>query len=123
MNKVCIYHGGCPDGFGAAFAVWRSWGDDARYIGRGHYDEPLLASHFADALVTFVDIAPDNDELSSLADAAEQESREIAFSFRDISQRFPIPKSIGQPVTEHPACVASQRCVRQGNMLVGGQPK
>lgn len=22
---VCIYHGGCDDGFGAAWAIWRRW--------------------------------------------------------------------------------------------------
>lgn len=24
---VCIYHGNCDDGFGAAYAVWKRWGD------------------------------------------------------------------------------------------------
>ena len=72
MNKVCIYHAGCPDGFGAAFAVWRSWGDDARYVARGHYDERLQPSDFVDALVAFVDIAPHNEELVSLGEVADQ---------------------------------------------------
>ena len=72
MNRVCIYHGGCPDGFGAAFAVWRAWGDDARYISRGHDDDKLRADEFSGALLAFVDIAPNNDELSALADTADQ---------------------------------------------------
>jgi oligoribonuclease NrnB/cAMP/cGMP phosphodiesterase (DHH superfamily) len=72
MNRVCIYHGGCPDGFGAAFAVWRAWGDDARYISRGHDDEKLRADEFSGALLAFVDIAPNNDELSALADTTDQ---------------------------------------------------
>lgn len=30
---VCIYHGGCIDGFTAAWVVWRKWGDDVRSVG------------------------------------------------------------------------------------------
>lgn len=29
---VCVYHGGCDDGFGAAWAVWMRWGDAVTYI-------------------------------------------------------------------------------------------
>jgi oligoribonuclease NrnB/cAMP/cGMP phosphodiesterase (DHH superfamily) len=35
MNKertIVVYHAGCPDGFAAAWAVWRAVGDDAEYI-------------------------------------------------------------------------------------------
>lgn len=27
-----LYHGGCPDGFGAAYAAWKKFGDAAEYI-------------------------------------------------------------------------------------------
>lgn len=27
-----LYHGGCPDGFGGAFAAWKKFGDTAEYI-------------------------------------------------------------------------------------------
>lgn len=27
-----LYHGGCPDGFGGAYAAWKKFGDDAEYI-------------------------------------------------------------------------------------------
>jgi oligoribonuclease NrnB/cAMP/cGMP phosphodiesterase (DHH superfamily) len=29
---VVLYHGGCPDGFGGAYAAWKKFGDDAEYI-------------------------------------------------------------------------------------------
>ena len=29
---VCIYHSPCQDGFGAAWAVWRRYGDAVRYV-------------------------------------------------------------------------------------------
>jgi len=31
-NIVVIYHGQCRDGFGAAYAAWKKFGDDASYI-------------------------------------------------------------------------------------------
>ncbi len=32
MRRVCFYHAGCPDGFGAAWSVRRAWGDGASYV-------------------------------------------------------------------------------------------
>lgn len=29
---VCVYHGGCDDGFGAAWAVWMRWGNEVQYV-------------------------------------------------------------------------------------------
>lgn len=69
MERVCIYHAGCPDGFGAAWAVWRAWGDDADYVARGH-DDPFRPASFADKLVVLVDISLDNASLQSLARVA-----------------------------------------------------
>ena len=71
LKKRCIYHAGCPDGFGAAWSVRQAWGDDAWYIARNHDDRVTLADH-EDALVAFVDIAPAEDELRALADVAAQ---------------------------------------------------
>jgi hypothetical protein len=69
VRRVCFYHAGCPDGFGAAWAVWRAWGDDARYLPRGHDDSLDARAHLGDQ-VAFVDIAPPNDVLRELAVAA-----------------------------------------------------
>lgn len=35
-----LYHGGCPDGFGAAYAAWKKFGDEADYI-PVKYDAPV----------------------------------------------------------------------------------
>lgn len=33
MEQILIlYHGGCPDGFGGAFAAWKKYGDSAEYV-------------------------------------------------------------------------------------------
>lgn len=69
MKRVCFYHAGCPDGFGAVWSVRRSWGSEGRYIARSHEDE-LPLEELEDALVAFVDIAPSNEALRALADVA-----------------------------------------------------
>ncbi|MCP3986380.1 MAG: hypothetical protein GY723_18525 [bacterium] len=68
MRRVCIYHAGCPDGFGAAWAAWRAWGEEADYMARGH-DDPLRPASFEDAWVVFVDIAPPVPSARPMADA------------------------------------------------------
>jgi uncharacterized protein len=39
---VVIYHKKCPDGFGAAYAAWKKYGDMAEYVPAG-YGDPLLS--------------------------------------------------------------------------------
>jgi single-stranded DNA-specific DHH superfamily exonuclease len=71
VKKICFYHAGCPDGFGAVWAVRGVWGEDGRYVARGHEDHVPL-DECEDALVAFVDIAPGRDELRDLARVAAQ---------------------------------------------------
>lgn len=35
---LCIYHGNCQDGFGAAWAIWKRFGDAVEYV-PGFYDD------------------------------------------------------------------------------------
>lgn len=37
---IVLYHGKCPDGFGAAYAAWKKFGDTAEYIAVDHGDAP-----------------------------------------------------------------------------------
>jgi hypothetical protein len=69
MRRVCIYHAGCPDGFGAAWAAWQAWGEDALYVARGH-DDDLRAGDYAGDFVLFADIAPPAHAWADLADQA-----------------------------------------------------
>ncbi|MEX3983857.1 DHHA1 domain-containing protein [Paraburkholderia sp. EG287A] len=36
MKPLIIYHAECPDGFGAAYAAWRKWGEKAEYVPAEH---------------------------------------------------------------------------------------
>jgi hypothetical protein len=69
VERVCYFHAGCPDGFGAAWSVWHAWGAGARYVPRGHDSDPPRRPHVGGTVV-FVDIAPDNEYLRQLADHA-----------------------------------------------------
>jgi hypothetical protein len=71
VRRVCFYHAGCPDGFGAAWAVWKAWGAAGEYRPRGH-DDALRAQDFAGDQVVFADIAPHNAALRQLAERAAQ---------------------------------------------------
>jgi uncharacterized protein len=37
---LVLYHGGCPDGFGGAYAAWKKFGDSAEYIPLHRGDPP-----------------------------------------------------------------------------------
>jgi len=41
-RPVVIYHAGCLDGFGAAYAAWRKFGDRAEYMPAGYGKVPSL---------------------------------------------------------------------------------
>ncbi len=69
VRRVCFYHAGCPDGFGAAWAMWRAWGESASYVPRGH-DDVVRPGRYKGALVVFADIATDNETLRVLGEDA-----------------------------------------------------
>jgi oligoribonuclease NrnB/cAMP/cGMP phosphodiesterase (DHH superfamily) len=71
VRRVCIYHAGCPDGFGAAWAAWRAWGEDALYVPRSH-DDALAPSEYAGDSVLFADIAPPQHAWKGLAEETER---------------------------------------------------
>lgn len=70
-RRVCIYHAGCPDGFGAAWAAWQAWGEEALYVPRSH-DDGLRASDYAGDFVLFADIAPPVPAWRELAEQVEE---------------------------------------------------
>jgi oligoribonuclease NrnB/cAMP/cGMP phosphodiesterase (DHH superfamily) len=65
---ICIYHAPCMDGFGAAYAVWRRFGDAVRYV-PATYGDPL-PEEVGDKHVVIVDFSYKAPVLRSLAVAA-----------------------------------------------------
>lgn len=50
MTTYILYHGGCVDGFGAAYAAWRIFKDDARYIECNYREMPLFSPQPGDSI-------------------------------------------------------------------------
>ncbi|MCK9549191.1 DHHA1 domain-containing protein [Aquamicrobium sp.] len=64
---ICIYHGNCDDGFGAAWAIWRRW-PDVEFV-PGVYGKPLpdvTGKH-----VLFVDFSAKRPEIDAMAQVAK----------------------------------------------------
>jgi oligoribonuclease NrnB/cAMP/cGMP phosphodiesterase (DHH superfamily) len=65
---VCVFHGGCDDGFGAAWAVWKLWGDDIEYVGMRYGDKlPDIAGKH----VLMVDFSLKRDAMIEAAKAVQ----------------------------------------------------
>jgi oligoribonuclease NrnB/cAMP/cGMP phosphodiesterase (DHH superfamily) len=65
---LCIYHGNCDDGFGAAWAIWKRWGNEVAYF-PGVYGKPLpdaTGKH-----VLFVDFSAKRPEIDVMAQVAK----------------------------------------------------
>lgn len=65
-----VYHGHCPDGYGAAWAAWKALADRATYI-PAMYDQPLPAFP-RHAKVLFVDFCPSRGIALALAPSVEE---------------------------------------------------
>ena len=68
-RTVILYHGNCPDGFGAAYAAWKKFGDTAEYVelNRG---EPLPTG-LEDADLYFVDFTYDQETMDHFVSIAK----------------------------------------------------
>lgn len=63
---ICIYHGGCDDGFGAAWAVWKRW-PNCTFV-PGHYG--ALLPDVTNRRVLFVDFSAPRPVLEAMAATA-----------------------------------------------------
>ncbi len=61
--ELCIYHGNCADGFGAALAVWLKYGNDVKYHA-GVYGQPMPDVNGQD--VVLVDFSYKRAQMSEL---------------------------------------------------------
>lgn len=68
MKPLCIYHGGCADGFTAAWAVWKRFGDDFDYF-PGVYQNPT--PDVKGRTVVLVDFSYKRDVLHGMAKVAD----------------------------------------------------
>jgi oligoribonuclease NrnB/cAMP/cGMP phosphodiesterase (DHH superfamily) len=59
-----LYHGGCPDGFGAAYSAWKKFGDSAEYIPVKH--QQPFPTHIAGKELYLVDFCYDKAVMDEL---------------------------------------------------------
>jgi uncharacterized protein len=64
QDIAVLYHGGCPDGFGAAYAAWKKFGDTAEYIPLKHQTPP--PTHIAGKELYLVDFCYDKATMDAL---------------------------------------------------------
>ena len=64
QDIAVLYHGGCPDGFGAAYSAWKKFGDTADYVPVKH-QEPF-PSHIAGKELYLVDFCYDKPTMDAL---------------------------------------------------------
>ena len=69
-DHLIIYHGDCPDGFGAAYAAWRRFGDAASYL-PARYGESIPTQTLADRHVYVFDFSFPPEELKAMAQVAQ----------------------------------------------------
>ena len=70
VTAAIYYHGDCLDGFGAAFAAWKHWGDRAIYRGM-HYGNTWEAEEVAGRDVFILDFSFPPEELFRMAEHAQ----------------------------------------------------
>lgn len=68
MKPLCIYHGNCADGFTAAWAVWKRFGDEFDYF-PGVYQQP--PPDVKGRTVVLVDFSYKRDVLHEMAKVAD----------------------------------------------------
>lgn len=68
-RTVILYHGSCPDGFGAAYAAWKRFGEEAEYIPL-HRGEPLPEGLEGDHLY-FLDFTYEQEDMDHFVSIAK----------------------------------------------------
>lgn len=67
MKKLCIYHGHCTDGFGAAWAVHKKFGEDVEFVAAQYGQEPPAVTDRDVMIVDFSYKRPVIDEMAKRA--------------------------------------------------------
>lgn len=66
-KSILLYHGNCPDGFGAAFSFWKKFGDTIDYLAVTHYD---ILPDLTNRDVYMVDIAFEKEKMIEIKNKA-----------------------------------------------------
>jgi len=91
MNEkgiAILYHGGCPDGFGGAYAAWKKFGDAADYI-PSKYNLPVPEGLEGKELY-FIDFCYSQEIMDGIAKTAKSVTvLDHHEGIRDVATKFP----------------------------------
>ncbi|MBU6214775.1 hypothetical protein KGM48_02955 [Patescibacteria group bacterium] len=83
-----LYHGGCPDGFGGAYAAWKKFGDTAEYIPL-KYGKPI-PNHLDGKDLFFIDFCYPKIIMDRIAERAKSVTiLDHHEGVRDVATAFP----------------------------------
>ena len=71
LFPIILYHADCDDGFGAAYAAWRHFGDNAEYR-PVHYGDPVSVESLSGRQVYILDFSFSPDIILAMSQAATQ---------------------------------------------------
>jgi oligoribonuclease NrnB/cAMP/cGMP phosphodiesterase (DHH superfamily) len=87
-KTIILYHAHCPDGFGAAYAAWKKFGDAAEYIPCS-YGKPVPEG-LAGNIVYFVDFCYEQEVMDAIAkEAASVTVLDHHLGTKDIVESMP----------------------------------
>lgn len=100
---ICIYHGpGCHDGFAAAWAVWKRWGDSVQFFPRQYGEHPPKLPDNANVLI--VDFSFSAEILRHMDASSIIVLDHHATAQKDLAE---IPSIIGPPRYDEIHCYSS----------------
>lgn len=97
---ICIYHGNCADGFGAAYAVWKKYGGGCTYHPGKYGEAPPDVTGMA---VIMVDFSYKRDVILQMAEKADSilildhhktAEADLAFTEDDFKEGDPCPVEV-----------------------------
>lgn len=87
-GPIVFYHGSCPDGFGAAYAAWKKFGDTAEYVPLTRGDDPMPDVTGKDLyFLDFVYTKEVMDEIAAKANSLVALDHHIGV--REVTESFP----------------------------------
>lgn len=116
-DSVIVYHEKCYDGFGAAWAAYQKFGDDADYIASptaiDFADNPGVTQEFNEHDVVFVDMCPSENTLRKLEVVAESVT---------VIDHHKSEKELVESVDNHVYDVNHSGAVLAWKHFIGGDP-
>jgi hypothetical protein len=106
---ICIYHGNCNDGFGAAWVVRKRWGNDVEYV-PAHYGRPL-GVELGGKHVLFVDFSLKRAEMENLFKTDTPPLSIVVLDHHETAEAELKPSTCNTPNALEPGLTGQLACI------------